>query len=328
MREEDTMNQPRTTEHSVTVQAPAREVYALIEDVLRWPAIFGPTVHVERLASDGKKERLRIWAFAGEDQVRSWESERHLDPDALRVAFSQVAPSYPVATMSGEWRVSEQPDGGSRVDFGHSFTSALDDPSILDRIEEVVDRNSRAELDSLRVAAELRHRLGDLVLTFSDDVPVEGTQEIVYDVLAKAGEWPDVLPHVSRLELREQDGVQFMEMDTKEGGGGVHTTRSVRVCLPPDRIVYKQTGLPEFLAAHVGEWSVREGEHGAVATHTIILKEEWITRLLGPEGTVEAARQLLREAIGANSRTTLGCARTIAESRRAGDLSPAGEVAR
>lgn len=313
------MHQPRTTRHSATVQAPAREVYALIEDVLRWPAIFGPTVHVEHMGTDGREERLRIWAFADEGHVRSWESRRRLDPDALTISFSQAAPPHPVASMAGEWRVSEEPGGGSRVDFGHSFTSALDDPSILDRIEEVVDRNSRAELESLRVAAELRHRLGDLVLTFSDDVQVEGTEQIMYDVLAQAGEWPAILPHVARLELREEDGgVQFMEMDTKEPGGGVQTTRSVRVCLPPDRIVYKQVGLPEFLSAHVGGWTVREGPHGGVATHTVVLKEEWIPRLLGPSGTVEAARGLLREAIGANSRTTLACARSIAESRRDG----------
>jgi aromatase len=316
------MHEPRTTEHSITVQAPPGEVYALIEDVLSWPVIFGPTVHVEHIGAEGPHERLRIWAFVGSDQVRSWESRRFLDPDARKISFTQVTPPHPVATMAGEWRVSEQPAGGSRVDFGHSFTALVDDPSILDRIEEVVDRNSRAELESLRIAAELRNRLGDLVLTFSDDVPVAGTQEVMYDVLARAGEWPDILPHVSRLELREEDGgVQFMEMDTTEGGGAVHTTRSVRVCLPPDRIVYKQIGLPEFLSAHVGEWSLRDGPHGGVATHTVILKEESIPRLLGPGGTVEAARALVREAIGGNSRITLACAREIAESQRDRDLS-------
>jgi aromatase len=318
------MSHTRTTDHSITVAAPAREVYALIEDVLRWPVIFGPTVHVERLDSAGNEERLRIWAFAGEG-VRSWESRRRLDPEGLRVEFGQATPPYPVATMGGEWRVSEGPDGGALVEFGHSFTAVGDDPSTLDRIEEVVDRNSRAELESLRVAAELRHRLGDLVVSFSDDVPIEGTQEVMYDVLARAEAWPKILPHVSRLDLREEDdGVQFMEMDTREGGGeDVHTTRSVRVCLPPDRIVYKQIGLPDFLTAHVGEWSLREGPHGGVASHTVILKEEAITRLLGPDGSVQDARRLVREAIGANSRMTLACALKIAESRHAGDPSAA-----
>ncbi|TDD73459.1 aromatase/cyclase [Actinomadura rubrisoli] len=313
----------RETEHTITVPAPADTVYDLIADAGRWPAIFTPTVHVQYLdtAPDGE-ERLRIWAFAGGGtDVRGWVSRRALDFEARRVAFRQTEPAPPVAAMRGEWLVSPSGAESSEVAFRHWFSAAGDDPGILDKIEEVVDRNSRAELDSLRRAAAQRHRLADLIVDFEDEVFIAAPARKVYDFLARAGDWPELIPHVARVELTEDAaGVQILEMDTRESAGDpdrteVHTTVSARVLLPPDSIVYKQTALPDFLSAHVGSWVLREDKRGvtAVARHTVVLKEEAITRVLGPGGTAAKAGDLVRRSIGANSVATLRRARELTE---------------
>ncbi|MGW1164004.1 aromatase/cyclase [Streptomyces sp. NPDC002550] len=298
----------RHTEHVITVPAAADTVYDLIADAARWPAIFTPTVHVEYLPSaPGGEQRLKIWAFAG-GAVKCWVSHRTLDGAARRIGFRQTEPAAPVAAMRGEWTVV--PSGAeSRVVFRHWFSAEGDDAALLDKIEEVVDRNSRAELDSLRAAAGRAHLLVD----FEDEVAVGGGQQKVFGFLAEAGKWPGLIPHVARVELAEEpQGVQYLEMDTVESSGGddVHTTVSVRVLLPPDTIVYKQTTLPAFLHAHVGSWHVRE-DGTTVARHTVVLKEEAITAMLGPEATVEQAGALVRRSIGGNSVATLRRAREL-----------------
>lgn len=298
----------RNTEHIVTVPAPPDTVYDMIADAERWPAIFTPTVHVEYLSPGPEDEqRLRVWAFAG-DSVASWVSHRTLDRAVRRVGFRQTSPTPPVAAMRGEWAVF--PSGeGSRVVFKHWFSAENDNEFILDKIEEVVDHNSKAELASLRQAAG--H--ADLIVDFEDEIDIGTGQENVYHFLARAEEWPKLIPHVARVALTEEPtGVQVLDMDTIEGGGDdVHTTVSVRVLLPPDTIVYKQTTLPPFLTAHVGSWHVRENG-STIARHTVVLKEEAITAMLGPDATVEQAAGLVRESIGGNSKATLRRARELA----------------
>lgn len=305
--------QTRQTEHVITVPAPADTVYDLIADAERWPAIFTPTVHVEYLPpSPGNEQRLRIWAFAG-TAVKCWVSDRTLDKTARRVSFRQTETAPPVAAMRGEWTIIPAGEG-SRVVFRHWFSAEGDDETILDRIEEVVDRNTQAELASLRNAAGRGHLLVD----FEDEVAIGTGQEKVYRFLARAEEWPALIPHVARVELAEDPpGIQILEMDTMESTGGedVHTTVAVRVLLPPDTIVYKQTKLPAFLTAHVGSWHVRE-DGATVARHTVVLKEEAIAAMLGPEATVGQAAGLVRQSIGGNSTATLRRARELAATGR------------
>lgn len=303
----------RQTEHVMAIPAPAAAVYRLIEDAENWPAIFTPTVHVQRLepTGDGAEERLRIWAFAGANTVKSWISHRTLDPATGRIAFRQTRPASPVAAMRGEWIVA--PDGaGCLVIFRHWFSAEHDDEATLGRIAQVVDHNSRAELDSLRAAVDRAHLLVD----WEDEVGGDASQDELYRFLAEAGSWPGRIPHVARVELTEQPGdVQVLEMDTKPStGGATHTTVSVRVLLPPDTIVYKQTTLPEFLHAHVGSWSLRE-DGTAVARHTVVLKQEAITAIIGPDATVSRAAELVRESIGGNSRATLRRAHELTAAR-------------
>lgn len=305
------------TTHEVNVAAPAGVVYGLISDAVQWPLFFPPNVHVERLEFDGAGERLRMWATAN-GQVKSWTSRRVLDPERRRVEFRQELPAQPVKSMGGTWIVESLGAESCKLTLLHDFTVADDAPDDVAWVERATDTNSRAELANLRQLAERWNRLDDLVLSFEDSVRVDGPAELVYDFLYRVGDWPELVPHVSRLDLTEdQPGVQVMAMDTVTADGSTHTTESVRVCFPhAQRIVYKQTATPLLMSAHTGEWSVVPDETGVTVTsqHSVVLRPENIEPVLGPDADVRTARRYVREALGRNSTATLNLAKKHAES--------------
>ncbi|MER5500970.1 MULTISPECIES: aromatase/cyclase [unclassified Streptomyces] len=306
----------RTT-HSVEVAAPAGVVYGMISNAVQWPLFFPPNVHVERLEFDGRDERLRMWAVAN-GQVRSWLSRRVQDPEARRIDFRQQHPQAPVESMNGSWTVRERPGGTSLLTLLHDFTVIDDRPGDVSWTQRAVDTNSTAELAQLKHLAERWTRLDELVLSFEDAVRVKGPAELVYDFLYRVGDWPELVPHVARLDLTEDaPGVQVMAMDTRTADGATHTTESVRICFPhAGRIVYKQTRTPALMEAHTGEWSVLPDESGVtvISQHNVVLREEAVERVLGEGADLARARRYVREALGRNSTATLNLAKRHAES--------------
>ena len=306
------------TEHSITIAAPPEAAYRVIADVLSWPVFFTPTIHTERVGGDDVDERIRIWAFAN-GEVKTWTSRRHLNAGAHRVEFSQEITQDPVATMGGEWTVEALSEDKSLATLTHDFTAVGDDPAKLDLIDRAVEHNSRAELDRRQLAAERQAEIDDLLLTFTDTELIDGPVAEAYDFIYRCQDWPDRLPHVSRLALTEDvPGLQVMEMDTRSPDGSVHTTKSGRVCFPGERIVYKQTQVPPILTAHLGEWLFEETPEGTrlSARHTAMVKPEAVPELLGPRATVADAKKRVREALGANSTTTMRHAKAHVEAGR------------
>ncbi|WP_411081360.1 aromatase/cyclase [Streptomyces sp. cmx-18-6] len=312
----------RLTEHTVTVSASPATVYALIADVSAWPQVFSPTVHVEVLEeapAGGGEQHLRIWAIANE-QVRTWTSRRTLDPVARTVVFRQVVSAHPVASMGGEWRIEPIEDGTTRVTLLHDFRAVDDDPAAEELIEQAVDRNSRAELTSLKNAAEQGPDRDELHFTFHDSVTIAGAAGDVYGFLDRADLWPERLPHVARLDLDEDEhGVQRMDMDTRSPDGSLHNTTSVRVCFEERHtIVYKQLKVPVAMSSHTGRWTIEpqgDGTVRATSWHTVALDPEGVRTALGPDSTLAEARALVRKALGTNSSTTLRHAKEYAEDR-------------
>jgi aromatase len=312
--------QVHATEHTIEVAAPAAVVYGLVADVTRWPQVFGPTVHVEVLDQDEEHERLQIWATAN-GEVKSWTSLRQLDPHTQRIVFRQEVSQPPVGAMGGEWRIVPRSAQETTVVLSHDYTAVNDDPENAAWIARAVDHNSSAELAALKATAERAAGPGDETLDFDDTVEISGSAEDVYDFLYRAQEWPQRLPHVARLDLRESaPNLQVMEMDTRTGDGAVHTTTSIRVCFPHRTIVYKQTQVPALMTAHTGAWTIEKTQDGVLATsrHTVVLKADAAPKILGAGTTLADARSFVRKALSANSRTTLGYAKAHAEGRRRG----------
>ncbi|MFF3216056.1 aromatase/cyclase [Streptomyces sp. NPDC002886] len=307
------------TVHDTEVAAPAGVVYGLIADAVQWPLYFPPNVHVERLAFDGVQERLRMWATAN-GQVKSWTSRRVLDASARRIEFRQEIPAAPLSAMTGTWIVEPLGAERCRLTLLHDFSVEGDREQDVEWVERATDTNSRAELANLAKLGEHWGKLDELVMSFEDTVRVDAPPELVYAFLERADQWPELLPHVSRLELTEPGdlpGVQVMAMDTLTADGSAHTTESVRVCFPAaGRIAYKQTRTPALMAAHTGVWTVTGGAYGSTVTsqHGVVLREEAVTRVLGPSADLAAARRYVREALGRNSTATMTYAKQHAES--------------
>ncbi|MBC2906271.1 aromatase/cyclase [Streptomyces cupreus] len=308
----------REVEHEITVEAPAAEVYRLIADVENWPLIFPPSVLVERVEHSGNEERIRIWATAN-GTAKNWTSRRVLDPEALRITFRQEVSAPPVAAMGGTWIAEAVSPERTRLRLLHDYRAVDDDPAGLEWIDQAVDRNSRLELASLKTNVELATGEPDLLLSFEDSVEIDGSAKDVYDFINEADQWRERLPHVASVDLREETpGLQVLRMDTLTKDGSSHTTESVRVCFPHHRIVYKQTTLPALMALHTGYWQLVEDDRGvttATSQHTVIVNTENIHAILGEDAGVPEARVFLRNALGTNSRATLGHAKTYAEAR-------------
>lgn len=311
------------TVHETEVAAPAHVVYGLLADAVRWPLCFPPNVYVERLEHDGVRERLRMWATAN-GRVASWTSRRVLDASARRIEFRQEVPAAPLSAMTGTWIVERLDAERSLLTLLHDFSVVGDQVEDIEWVRRATDTNSRAELAELARLGERWGRLDDFVMSFEDTVHVDAPPEAVYEFLERADRWPELLPHVSRLELTgtgAPPGVQIMAMDTLTADGSVHTTESVRVCFPEHgRIVYKQTRTPALMSAHTGVWTVTGGAYGSTVTsrHGVVLREEAVTRVLGPSADLAAARRYVREALGRNSTATMTHAKRHAETMLAG----------
>ncbi len=305
----------RHSEHRVMVAADPDAVYEVIADVTRWPRIFGPTIHAERAEFDGRTEMIRLWATAN-GEPKTWVSRRELDARTRRVVFGQVTSQSPVARMRGEWIVEPLPDGGTSVLLTHDWLPVDDVPDADEWITRAVDRNSEAELASLKRGVE--GGLTGLEAGFEDSVLVDGSAAAVYGFLYEAARWSDRLPHVSRVELREDSpGLQYLEMDTSAKDGSTHTTASIRVCFTDERIVYKQLVLPKLLTLHTGRWTLDRTPEGLVkvtSQHTVRIEPSMVTAVLGEGRTVEDAKEFVRGALGANSLATLNRAKAFAEA--------------
>ncbi|MER6187629.1 MULTISPECIES: aromatase/cyclase [unclassified Streptomyces] len=304
------------TRHKVHVSAPAGVVYALIADAVNWPLYFSPSVHVERLELDGERERLRMWSLM-DGQLKSWTSWRHLDPVQRRVEFRQELYAPPLNSMGGVLNVRAEGPQDTELELWYDFSVAGDLPDDVAWVERVADGNSRVQLAGLKAVAERWTRLDELVLTFEDSVHIDGPPELVYDFLYRAGDWPELVPHVTRVDLTEDaPGVQRMSMETLTEYGS-HTTDSVRICFPhAERIIFKETTTSPLLEAHTGEWSVVPDERGVtvIAQHSVVLHEENVAAELGEHASLAHARRYVREALGGNCRVLLAHAKKHAES--------------
>ncbi|GAA3108475.1 SRPBCC family protein [Streptomyces rectiviolaceus] len=309
------------TLHEIDVDAPAGAVFDLIADAPAWPVHFPPSVHVERLEGDGSQERLRIWATAN-DEIKTWTSHRVLERDQLRVTYRQEKSQAPVGSMTGEWQLEPLDEQRTRVRFTHRFTAVDDGPEQPEQVEWIrraIDTNTSSELEALRAGVEDADPR--LTFTFDDSVHVDGSAKDAYEFIRAADRWTERLPHVARVVLTEDaPNEQILEMDTRTADGDTHTTRSVRICFPAERIVYKQIQTPALMAAHTGEWIFEEDGQGCTVTsrHTVRIAPHAVTEVIGEHAGVPEARTLIRDALGRNSRATLGHAAQYASSPRGG----------
>ncbi|MFG2754453.1 aromatase/cyclase [Streptomyces xanthophaeus] len=306
----------RRIPYKVRMAAPAGVVYGLIVDAVKWPLYFSLSVHVERLELDGERERLRIWSLV-DGRLESWISWRRLDPVERCVEFRQEVPAAPLDSMGGALTARAQGPHTTELELQYDFRVTGGLPEDVAWADGAAARASLTQLADLKALAERWTRLDELVVSFEDSVRVHGPAELVYDFLYRAGDWPELVPHVTRVDLSEDaPGIQRMTMNTLTEHGS-RTTDSVRICFPhAGRIIHKQTAPSPLLEAHTGEWSVIPDETGVtvVAQHSVVLREEDIATVLGEGAGLAEARAYVREAVGRPGLDLLAQAKRHAES--------------
>lgn len=308
----------REVEHEITVAAPAADAYRLLADVQNLPQIFPPTIYVEQTERTQDEERIRVWATAN-GEATNWSAHRTLDERALRIGFRQDVSPAPIASMAGTYIIEPLEEDRSRVRLLFDYRAVDDDAESLRWIDQAVQENARSQLTSLKDSLERAHADRDLTFSIEESVRVDGSAKDVYDFVNEAQFWGERLPHVTAVRFVEDSvGLQTLEMDVRVEDGTVHTTKSYRVCFPNHKIAFKAVRLPALLSLHTGHWAFEEDGEGVVvrARHRVVLRADGMAKVLGPQATVEDAREYVRNALGANSRTVLAHAKAYAESRR------------
>ncbi|MCF3178338.1 SRPBCC family protein [Streptomyces sioyaensis] len=92
-------------EHTVTVTAPIRVVWDVLQEVRGYDRIFDSLHAVEVLESSDTHQLVRLTVEVNTGVVHTWVTRRDIDGDAHTIAFQQVEDLAPlVSHMGGEWR--------------------------------------------------------------------------------------------------------------------------------------------------------------------------------------------------------------------------------
>jgi aromatase len=300
----------RIDQHVVSVDSDAASVFARLEDVSRWAEMFEPTIHGCELARRDNVQTIQLWATAN-GEPKTWVSDRIIDRDRHTIGFAHSVTSPPVAEMSGQWSVVPRGEHACTVQLQHTYRAVDDDEESLAWIEQAVDTNSRKELEALKTACEREQDSGSAPFSFVDEVQTDADPRLVFAFLDRGDRWAERLEHVAEVSMQEYPGgLQFLRMSTRTPDNDTHVTESFRLSQGPAVLRYKQTTLPRLLSLHTGVWTISPaGEKWRVSSaHTVAIRTNAVTDVLGADATVEQAQTLARRNLGDNSRRTLEAA--------------------
>jgi aromatase len=146
------------TEHTVTVEASADVVYAVLADVEGYARLFPPTQSVTML-EEGDAHQIARLVVDVSGQLQSWVSRRDLDPRRRVIAYRQLENAPMVEHMGGEWRALPLDANRTQLVITHDFAArptssvpTLDQATAL--LQAAVERNSLADLAAVRQQAE------------------------------------------------------------------------------------------------------------------------------------------------------------------------------
>lgn len=310
------MNEQRLIQRRM-VRAPARALYRLVADATRWPVVFESTVHVDLLDHAWREEQFQHWALFDGD-VTSWTTRRGLAPDELRITFRQQHTRPPIASLGGRWEFRPWPAGTAEVVLTRDVAAERD--ADLPHLLAVLEADGERDLDALALAAESGSGAGELVFDFAERMTCAEPPRKVYEFVHRADLWPERLAHVNRALLRTRPhGVQDLVTETATEDGRVYSARSIRLCFPCERIVYKQLVLPPLMAGHSGEWIFEDGPDGTVVTarHTVAVNPAAVPEVLDAETSLAETKAYLRDMLGAQSRATIAPLRAAGTVARA-----------
>ncbi|MFD7108147.1 aromatase/cyclase [Streptomyces celluloflavus] len=247
------------------VEAPMDRVFDLVADVTQSPRFFPNVIYADRVDENAGDDVVRRWVLAGE-QVRSWRSRRRLDRAAGLIAFEHLEPGGALRALGGQWTFKAESTHDTVVELCHTIEAA-DGTDALTRAAESTKVGAENQLARLKEVAEQYDTLVGLEASYEASLVIKGSLADVYGYFEESERWPERIPHCLAV-VRTDAGpdVQVVEMDVRVPSGAVHTTKQVRVCLPGDRIVWRQVGgLPPLDQGLFGYTSFTETPEGVLA---------------------------------------------------------------
>lgn len=148
------------TEHTVTVEAPADTVFAVLADIENYANLFPPTQESTILEESETHQIARLTVNVS-GQIQSWVTRRDLDRQRRVIAYRQLENAAMIEFMGGEWRALPLDEGRTQLVITHDFAARPTEavPSqekATELLRAAVDRNSDADLDAVRKESERR----------------------------------------------------------------------------------------------------------------------------------------------------------------------------
>ncbi|WP_432094049.1 SRPBCC family protein [Streptomyces sp. bgisy100] len=150
---------PAHTENEITIAAPLDLVWDMTNDLENWPQLFSEYAAVEVLSREGTRTTFRLTMHPDDNgKVWSWVSERVTDRLGLNVRARRIEPG-PFQHMNIRWEYEEIP-GGTRMRWFQDFAMKPEAPVDDAGMTELINRNSRIQLELIRDKIEQRAREG------------------------------------------------------------------------------------------------------------------------------------------------------------------------
>lgn len=148
------------TEHTVTVEAPADVVYAVLADIEGYADLFPPT-RESTILEESETHQIARLVVDVSGQIQSWVSRRDLDRKRRTIAYRQLENAPMIEFMGGEWRALPLGDERTQLVITHDFAARPTEavPSAeraTELLQAAVERNSHADLDAVRKESERR----------------------------------------------------------------------------------------------------------------------------------------------------------------------------
>ncbi|MER6775163.1 SRPBCC family protein [Streptomyces bacillaris] len=239
---------PNITEesaHSVTVEEPADTVFDLVADVDQHRRIFPTVLHTVRTEEDGNTDRLQRWSWVRPlDSIRSWSARRELDRPAGRITLGHENPTGPLAKVSGEWAFVPVAENTTRIELRHAYT--FDGSAGGADTVRMLDRGAEEQLAHLKHFVEAKDDIDELEVSYEAQLVIDEPIGDIYDYFYDADRWNERIPHCLSASAKEEaPNLQVVVMDVQVPSGALHTTKQARVCVPGEKIIWRQLeGLP------------------------------------------------------------------------------------
>jgi len=298
------------TERDTVVAAPAPDVLALLSAVADWPLLLARIVHVEPLALDGAARLARVWGLSTHG-IDDWVCRVLADPAAGALHVAHVVARPPASALSARWHATPINPGHSRLILSQEFEAIADDPDAVRLLGRLFGATAESDLASLRDAAEIHTAHPGCRFTFGERVSLErgDSADAAFDFLSRPEKWPENLPGIASVALREeQPGTQWLEMGVEEPDGSVRAELTARVCFPRRRLIVQKDVRPRVLLfSHTSSFSVERHADGTAISchHTVVLDPGAVAAALGPEATLADASDKVRRVVSAESLVTL-----------------------